>query len=181
MKLLKHQSLGFLSILLLITVVVAGCAPNANAQLISPNLGEQLYAIEANSVVAAEPTPAPLVFSELTPEQINAGLPADFAAALAAADPSKGETVALVNGCGGCHNTDPSVTMTGPTWHNLADVAANRVPGEGPAQYIYDSIINPGAYIVPNYPAGVMPATFGETIAPEDMANLVAYLLTLYE
>jgi mono/diheme cytochrome c family protein len=71
--------------------------------------------------------------------------------------------------------------MTGPTWHELADHAANRQPGTSPANYIYTSIVNPGAYIVPNYPSGVMPATYAETIPPEDLANLVAYLLTLHQ
>lgn len=181
MKLLNRQSLGFLSILLLVTLVAAGCAPNADAKLISPQLGAQLYAEEADSAVEVEPTPAPLRFAELTPEQITAGLPDDFAAALATADASKGETVALVNGCIGCHSTDPAVTMAGPTWHNLADIATNRVADEGPAEYLHISIVDPGAFIVPNYPAGVMPATFGETIPMEDLANLVAYLLTLHE
>src|SRR5215204_2139860 len=107
MTLLNRQSLLFLCIGVLLTVVVAGCAPNASAQLVSPRLGEQLYAEEANSVVEVEPTPVPVTFAELTPEQVTAGLPADFAAALAAADPSKGETLALTNGCVGCHSTDP--------------------------------------------------------------------------
>ena len=180
MKLSSRQSLGFLLISLLL-VVVAGCAPNANAQLISPQLGEQLYAEESSAEIVVEPTPAPLVFTEMTPEQVTAGLPADFAALLAAADASKGETVALVNGCGGCHSTDPAVTMTGPTWSDLADHAANRVPGESPALYIYTSITNPGAYTVPNFPSGVMPSIYAETIQQEDLANLVAYLLTLHQ
>ena len=75
---------------------------------------------------------------------MTAGLPEDFAAALASADASNGEKVALVNGCGGCHSTDPAVTMTGPTWHNLADTATNRVAGESPSLYIHDSIVTPG-------------------------------------
>jgi hypothetical protein len=181
MKLLSRQSLGLLLIMLVVVVVIAGCAPNANAQLVSPQLGEQLYAEESNAEVVVEPTPAPLKFVELTPEQVTAGLPADFATALAAADPSKGATVALANGCGGCHNTDPAVTMTGPTWYQLADHASNRVPGTSPANYLYTSIVNPGAYVVPNYPNGVMPQVYGETIPAEDLANLVAYLLTLHE
>jgi cytochrome c551/c552 len=186
MTLSNRQSLGLLRILLLMSVlllmvVVAGCAPNASAHLISPQLGAQLYAEEANSVVQAEPTPVPRLFTELAPEEVTAGLPDDFAAALAAADPSNGEKVALVNGCGGCHSTDPAVTMTGPTWHNVADTATNRVAGESPALYIHDSIVNPGGFVVPNYPDGVMPRTFAETIPMEDLADLVAYLLTLHE
>ena len=180
MKLLHRQSLGYL-LMLLVLIVVAGCAPNANAQLVSPELGAQLYAEEANQVVEAAPTPVPVRFADLSPEDATAGLPADFAAALASADASRGETVALANGCIGCHAVDPAVTMTGPTWHNLADTAANRAPGQSPASYIHESIVSPNAYIVPNYPSGVMPATYEEMISQEDLANLVAYLLAQHE
>ncbi len=181
MKLLHRQSLSFMLILFALSVMVAGCAPNANAQLVSPQLGAQLYAEEANAVVAAEPTAAPVKFVELTPEQVTAGLPEEFAAALAAADPSQGEGVALTSGCVGCHSVDPAVTMTGPTWYQVADHAANRIPGTSPANYLYTSITNPGAYVVPNYPYGVMPAIYAETIPVEDLANLVAFLLTQHE
>ena len=181
MKLLHRQSLAFMLIFLALGVLVAGCAPNANAQLISPQLGEQLYAEEANAEVVAEPTAAPVRFVDLTPEQVTAGLPADFAAALAAADPSRGESLALTNGCVGCHSVDPAVTMTGPSWYQAADHAANRIPGTSPANYLYTSITNPGAYVVPNYPSGVMPAIYAETIPMEDLASLVAFLLTQHE
>ena len=181
MKLLHGQMFGLYFLMLALIVVVAGCAPNANAQLISPQLGEQLFAEEADQEIVVEPTPVPVLFAELTPEQITAGLPEDFAAALAAADAGDGATVALANGCGGCHATDPAMTMTGPNWSNVADHAANRVPGMSPANYIYTSIINPGAYVVPDYPNGVMPAVYAEQIPMEDLADLVAYLLTLHE
>jgi cytochrome c551/c552 len=181
MKLLRSQSLGFLLFVLVVGLMLAGCVPNANARLISPELGSQLYAEEANQELVVEPTAVPLRFADLAPEQVTAGLPEDFAAALANADPSRGETVALANGCGGCHNVDPAVVMTGPTWHNMADTASGRQPDQSPAHYIYTSIVEPNAYVVPNYPSGVMPQIYGETLPTEDLANLVAYLLTLHE
>ncbi len=181
MKLLRRQSLGFLLLVLILGVVLAGCAPDANAQLISPGLGAQLYAEESNQEIVVAPTAEPLLFVNLTPEQVAAGLPEDFAVAFANADPSRGPTVALANGCAGCHNVDPAVVMTGPTWNNLANTASNRQPGQSPANYLYTSIIDPNAYIVPNYPAGVMLQIYKDTIPTEDLANLVAYLLTLHE
>ncbi len=90
MKLQHRQSLGFFFLMLMLVIVATGCTPNANAQLVSPQLGEQLYAEEANAEVVAEPTAVPLRFVDLTPEEVTAGLPADFAAALAAADPQPG-------------------------------------------------------------------------------------------
>jgi hypothetical protein len=71
--------------------------------------------------------------------------------------------------------------MTGPTWHNVADTAANRVPGESPGLYIYNSITNPGAYTVPNFPAGIMPQNIASTLQPDELADLVAFLLTQHE
>jgi cytochrome c551/c552 len=181
MMLLHRYSFGFLLCCLALGMLLAGCAPNANARLVSPELGAQLYAEESSQEVVIEPTPEPLKFTSLTPDEVTAGLPADFAAALAAADPSRGETVALTNGCVGCHSVDPAVTMTGPTWFHLADTASNRRPGESPANYIYTSIVDPGSFVVPNYPSGVMPAIYADTIPVEDLANLVAYLLAQHE
>jgi mono/diheme cytochrome c family protein len=181
MKLWHRQSLGFLFALLILALIVAGCAPNADAQLVSPKLGAELFAEEANTVVQAAPTPVPVVFAELTPEQVTAGMPPDFVASLATADPSKGPALALTHKCAGCHSTDPAKLMTGPTWHNVADTAANRVPGESPGLYIYTSIANPGAFTVPNFPAGVMPQNISSTLKPDEFADLVAYLLTLHE
>ncbi len=68
-----------------------------------------------------------------------------------------------------------------PNWWNVADHAADRVPGMSPALYLYTSIIDPGAFVVPNFPNGVMPATYATTIPMEDLANLVAYLLEQHE
>ena len=179
----RPQGLSWLLpvLLLALGLLLAACAPDADAALISPQLGEQLYAEEASQEVAVEPTAAPVRFVDLSPEEVTAGLPEDFAAALAAADPSEGSNLALINGCVGCHSVDPAVQMTGPTWANLADTAASRQPGTSPANYLYTSITDPNQYVVAGYPAGVMPQTYGESIPQEDLANLVAYLLSLHE
>jgi cytochrome c551/c552 len=179
MKSLQTRRLGLL--LVMVVAVLAGCAPNANAELISPQLGAQLYAKEANAEVVIAPTPEPVRFADLTPEEVTAGLPADFAALLAEADPAKGEIAALANGCIGCHALDPNQVMTGPTWYHVADTAANRRPDVSPALYIYDSIVAPGQYLVPGYPANIMPPNYADIISPGDLANLVAYLLTQHE
>ena len=181
MKSLYIRRFGLLLVLLTILAVIGGCAPNAAADLVSPKLGEQMFAKEASAEVVVEPTPVPKKFADLTPEEVVAGLPADFATALAAADPSKGETVALAAGCLGCHSLDQNEVKTGPTWHNVADTAVNRRPGESPAFYIHESIVNPGAFVVNGFPANVMPQNFADTLSQSDLANLVAYLLEQHE
>jgi len=163
--------------LVVVVLVAAACAPDAKQLIISPQLGSQLAALEAgDDVVVAAPTEAPKL-ADLAPEQIAAGLPDDVAAALAAADPANGAQVALARGCVGCHALDPAVTMTGPTWFHIGDTAVSRVAGESPALYLYHSIINPGGFVVTNYPTGVMPANYSEQLSVQELADLIAYLL----
>ena len=59
----------------------------------------------------------------------------------------------------------------------MGDHAVVRVSGESPALYLYESIINPGAYVVEGYPANVMPANFKDQMTPQEIADIVAYLL----
>jgi cytochrome c551/c552 len=167
--------------LLVLALLIISCAPNANEPIISPQLGPLLAAREAGEIVVALPTPTPVLLASLPEEQIYAGLPEDFAAALAAADPANAETIALTAGCVGCHNLDPAQQAQGPTWFHMGDTAAGRVAGEGPALYLYTSIVNPSAYIVPGYQDGIMPKTFGETLTTQQLADLVAYLLAQHQ
>ncbi|OUC05851.1 hypothetical protein RY27_24690, partial [Litorilinea aerophila] len=108
-----------------------------------------------------------------------AGLPEDLKAAMADADPARGQQLTLQNGCVGCHSLDPNQPMAGPTWHNLDETAATRMPGKTAAFYLYDSIVNPNDYIVEGYPPNLMIQTFAETISTQDLADIIAYLLTL--
>jgi len=164
-------------LLLAVVLVVVGCAPNAENALLSPELGPQLVMAQSAGAIEIEPTAVPPKLAELTEEEIYAGLDADIANAIASADIAEGETIALTFGCVGCHAVDPNEVKTGPTWHNAGDTAIVRVPGESPAYYLYQSIVAPNAYITPGYPANIMPANFNETMTPEQIATMVAYLL----
>ena len=167
----------WVALLILVALMATACAPDSNALIISPQLGEQMAAQAAGQeIVRAEPTPLPQL-SSLTPEQIVAGLPEDVIAALPNADLAHAEQLALSNGCVGCHALDPAAQMTGPTWYNIGNTAVGRVSGESPGLYLYESIVNPGAYVVADYPAGVMPQTYSTTLSPTDLADMVAYLL----
>jgi cytochrome c551/c552 len=164
-------------VLLAIALLIISCAPNAEEPILSPQLGPLLAAREAGEAVAALPTPTPVLLASLSEEQIYAGLPEDVAAALASADPGRAEAIALANGCVGCHSTDPNQTMTGPTWFQVGDRAAGRVPGESPAFYLHQSIVEPNVYIVPNYQPNLMPDNFDERLSTQDLADLIAFLL----
>jgi len=161
----------------IVLMVGVGCSPNAESEIISPDLGNRLVLAQSAGEVVVEPTPVPPKLAELPPDQVNAGLPDDFMQALASANPANGETVALTFGCIGCHAVDPAEVRTGPTWHNVGDTAVVRVPGESPAFYLYQSITAPNSHVVPGYPANIMPQNFSETMSVQQIADMVAYLL----
>ncbi len=176
-----HRRNWSISIIVGVAVVallgLRGCAPDVNAAIISPGLGAELEAEAAGQELVIEPTAVPPMLAELAPEAITAGLPDELAAALATANPENGATLATSKGCIGCHNLDPAAVMTGPTWHNVGDHAIIRVAGESPAEYLHQSIINPNAFVVPSYPANIMPATYGEQLSTQELADLIAHLL----
>jgi mono/diheme cytochrome c family protein len=73
--------------------------------------------------------------------------------------------------CGGCHTLSAAGTA-GTIGPNLDDV----LPGQSEDQVATD-ITDPEAQIAPGFPAGVMPSTYGETLTPEQLKQLVAYLM----
>ncbi|MCB0116691.1 MAG: cytochrome c [Caldilineaceae bacterium] len=144
--------------------------------MISPNMvpvgaGEEF--------VPPTPTPVPNI-ANLTEEEIVQGLDASLVALLADADPAQGQQLATANGCLGCHMLDPNQTTVAPSWYNVANAALiHAAAEEGPAAYIYHSIIAPNDYVVAGYNAGVMPQTYVDTLNDEQLMNIVSYLLTL--
>ena len=164
-------------------LTIAACVPAADEPILSRDLGPLLVAQKAGEKIVIEPTPVPPKLIDLTEEEIYAGLPEEFATALASANPENGPNVALVNACVGCHAVDPEQEMTGPTWHNLGDTAISRQldSGVSPALYVYNSILAPGDYIVAGYDDGLMPATYQDTLSTSDLADVVAYILDQYE
>jgi len=82
-------------------------------------------------------------------------------------------------GCHICHSLQPDVVIVGPSLAGIATRAAGRIPGMSAEEYIRQSILQPNAYVVPGFPSGVMPPDFSEILTPEQIDDLVAFLLTL--
>ena len=72
------------------------------------------------------------------------------------------------------------MVMAGPTWYAMAATAAERVEGQDATTYLYNSIVHPNDYLVDGYAAGIMLQNYGDTLSDQDVADLVAYLLTLH-
>jgi cytochrome c oxidase subunit 2 len=86
--------------------------------------------------------------------------------------------VAVFNtsGCGSCHTWKPagSKGAVGPSLDNLA--ADAKAAKEDVTTYVKESIVAPNAHIAPGFKAGLMPATFGQSISPTDLDVLVKAL-----
>jgi mono/diheme cytochrome c family protein len=83
-----------------------------------------------------------------------------------------GAQVFANNGCGGCH-TLAAAKSGGVTGPNLDEV----LPGQSAAM-IEESIVDPNAHIAKGYPANVMPQNFKTIIKPNEIEQLVEYLIS---
>jgi mono/diheme cytochrome c family protein len=81
-----------------------------------------------------------------------------------------GATVFANNQCSGCH-TLKAAGASGTTGPDLDKV----IPGMSAAE-VKQSIVDPGAKIAPGY-ADVMPKNFGQLISPQELNDLVNFLL----
>lgn len=82
-------------------------------------------------------------------------------------------------GCAGCHTFTPagSTGTIGPNLDNLTADAAKYGGGQTAAQYVRESIVDPGKVVVSGYSNGIMPATFGTSLTSAQIDALVSYLL----
>ncbi|MFC1878848.1 cytochrome c [Chloroflexota bacterium] len=112
----------------------------------------------------------------------------DITKELPEGDPVSGEALANSLACVACHITAP----TGPAWlaadgqsgiGTRAGEQINQSDYSGSAanaqQYLFESIALPNIYLVPNYPEGVMPNSYANTLTDQEMADLIAYLMSL--
>jgi cytochrome c2 len=79
-------------------------------------------------------------------------------------------------GCVGCHSLEKDKRLVGPTFYNVYEDAKNQVPGMGPDEYLYQSIVNPNAHIVATYQPNLMPQTFAQQFTPQEMSDMLAWL-----
>ena len=81
--------------------------------------------------------------------------------------------------CSTCHRTDTEDRLIGPGQLNIGSRAETRVEGQSAVEYIYTSIVNPDAFIVPDYTADLMPENWVDIYSDEEIFDIIAYMLTL--
>jgi cytochrome c551/c552 len=107
------------------------------------------------------PALAPLEFAALPP-----GVAADGTRAFERA------------GCEACHALTPGTSGVGPSLAGIGARAAARKPGYTAEEYLLESVINPNAYVVAGFHGDIMPQTYQRQFSEQDLADLVAFLLT---
>jgi mono/diheme cytochrome c family protein len=117
------------------------------------------------------PTPTPIPVGELTEQEVV----------------DAGVAVYQANGCIGCHvlSVAGAAGAVGPTHEGMGTTAEARIAqadytGEATTaeEYIRESIVNPNAYTVEGYAAGLMPSYAS---LPEDQLNALVQMLLLQE
>jgi cytochrome c2 len=112
-----------------------------------------------------------------SPETVIGTLPKPTTPATAKGNPANGKVVFTSAGCAGCHTFTPagSTANVGPNLDNLADYA--KKAGQPVDVFTHGAIVSPPpAYVPPGYPTNVMPTTFGQSLKPQEIADLVAFL-----
>ncbi|MBM4425377.1 MAG: c-type cytochrome [Chloroflexi bacterium] len=114
-----------------------------------------------------------------TPNPNAAGT--DLETELPAGDAARGDK--LFNGqegtygCFGCHSLAAGEVKVGPSLAGIAGTAASRVEGYAAEKYIRESIVSPSAHLVEGF-QDLMPKTFAQSMTKQDLADLIAYLMT---
>ncbi len=80
--------------------------------------------------------------------------------------------------CAACHSISGGSSGIGNSLAGIGGVAAERVAGQSAEEYLYWSIIRPGRHLVAGY-ANIMYAGYEDSLEAADIADLIAYLLSL--
>jgi len=94
---------------------------------------------------------------------------------------ARGERWARQFACLACHSVDRS-PLVGPTWKGLFGKQETLTDGTAVTvdeTYLLESIVNPNLKITQGFQPGLMPQTFADTLTPDQINDIVAYIQTL--
>ena len=80
--------------------------------------------------------------------------------------------------CAACHKISGQSSGIGNSLAGIGAAASGRVAGQSAEEYLFWSIARPGRRLVPGY-SNIMYAGYEDSLEAADIADLIAYLLTL--
>jgi nitric oxide reductase subunit C len=80
--------------------------------------------------------------------------------------------------CATCHALEPDVVIVGPSLAGIAGRAATRVPGQSAEEYIRNSMLNPGDYVVEGF-QNVMAQNLADVLSGDQINDIITFLMTL--
>ena len=80
--------------------------------------------------------------------------------------------------CAACHDDTGDSIIVGPSLTHIATTGGTRTAGIDAATYIEQSLLDPDAYFVEGFD-DLMPKTFNNMLAEEEIDSLISYLLSL--
>jgi cytochrome c2 len=192
---------------LLSMIVLAGCGTFAPTlkQVITSTAVAEVHLTQTQTTSTPTRTPTPTLVPSLTPtkrptatveptatpteEPTPTQEPAEeldpLASLIASYDAENGEILFQTFqpdagfGCSTCHNTESEYRLIGPGLLNIGSRAETRVAGQSALDYLYTSITSPSDFVVPEFPDGLMPATWAEVYSEDEIYDIIAYLVTL--
>jgi cytochrome c2 len=145
-------------------------------------VGFIIFLIVTSAVVNA--TPVPIYGEEVASEPspaAAAALPkegdlASITDGLPEGDAEQGSKLFVSSGCSGCHSQKKDERLVGPSFYDLWDTAATRVPGLSAKEYLYQSIVDPNKFVVPTFQPNVMQQNYAALLSPQQMADILAWI-----
>lgn len=101
---------------------------------------------------------------------------AEVDAALVDADATIGEQLAEEHTCNVCHVLGNGTVA--PLFAGVANRAGDRHPPLDAEQYLYESIVHPGAFVIDGF-TNSMPNNFDDLLTQQEIGHIIAYLMTL--
>lgn len=101
---------------------------------------------------------------------------AEVDAALENADPAIGEQLIEVQNCTVCHVQGNGTVA--PLFTGVANRAGERHEPLDAEQYLYESIVHPGSFVVEEF-ANAMPNNYTDLLSQQEIGHIIAYLMTL--
>ncbi len=116
-------------------------------------------------------------------DQVDTGAGHDEAVLVGRADQGMVIFTQGANGappCATCHQTSAGASgfSVGPNLSGVHDRAANRIEGFTAEAYVESSILQPSDFVVSGY-QNVMFPQYAEYYSPQEVADLIAYVLSL--